>query len=109
MVVKDIVIRIAGDSDEEVKKEDDDVTEPVLHMSYEAMCDHLKTKCQHVIVQCNSCNKKLRRNEFREHICFLALREIEHDVVENQKSEILQIFLEIHKLNKFGINLYKCF
>ena len=44
-----IVIRIAGDSDEEVKQEDD-VTEPVQPMSYEALCDHLNTKCNHVIV-----------------------------------------------------------
>ncbi len=78
-------------------------------MGYFSLCEHFRSKCENVIIDCNSCLRKYTRKEFREHSCFTKLKEIEFEVLTQSKSELLQIFLEIQKLNQNGIPLDKCF
>ena len=51
----------------------------------------------------------MRRIDFKDHKCFKSLKRIESDILQNRKSEVLQVLLELSKLNKDGVDLNKCF
>ena len=78
-------------------------------LSYDELTYHLKSKCPNMIIKCNSCDLSLPRNEFFQHTCHINLKELEQAVLVMQKAQVLQIFLEIQKVNKHGVDLFKCF
>jgi len=71
----------------------------VKGMCYNSLCLHLRKDCPCVKVQCNSCNQFLRRIDFRKHSCYKKLGQLDKDLLVASKSELLQIFLEVQKLN----------
>ena len=56
---------------------------PLEGMCYVSLSDHFRSKCESVLIDCNSCKLKFTRCEFRLHKCFLQIKEINHDVLEN--------------------------
>lgn len=80
-----------------------------VKLSYDDLVFHLTKECPNVRLQCNSCKNFFKRKEFVEHNCYLAAQQIDNDILVQRRSELIQIFLEIQKINSHGIDLFKCF
>ena len=44
-----------------------------------------------------------------EHPCYITAQQLDNDILVQRRSELIQVFLEIQKVNANGIDLYKCF
>ena len=49
---------------------------PIKGMCYESLCDHYRTHCKNVEIQCTSCDQFYRRSAFVRHPCYLQLKDI---------------------------------
>jgi len=56
---------------------------------------HLKENCEHVQVQCDTCNKLYSRARFRQHVCYLKTGNFRE--VINRKQEVIE---KIQKENR---------
>lgn len=104
----DIIVKIdeALASDEEF---DDSKPIEIEKKTFVELAEHFRKQCPFTKVQCNSCNDFFTRVAFRQHQCYKKLVSLEQDVLLNARSELLQIMLEIKKLNVDGVDLHKCF